>query len=156
MKELTVNGRFKLLCPESFREMTEAERNQLNMQGQSDTLCLVSEAGHTAVSIGWKQVSAFASLLLNIISPVKSMEASVNQAMSAYGYRQEETLTREIGGRPAQGFRFTYTAGVPMVGESYVIREGRSLTFFHVYTRAAQQAESLAAWNELLDAVKPL
>lgn len=156
MKELIINERFKLICPQGFREMTEAERDQLNMLGDGDTLCLISEEGHMVVSIGWKQVNAVAGLLLHLISPARSMEASVNQAMSAYGYRRDAALERQIGGQSAKGFRYSYTAQVPMVGESYVLRDGRSLTFFHAYTRDALREESLAAWQRLLDAVEPL
>ena len=156
MNELNIGKRFRLLCPEGFREMSEQERGALNMMGQGDTLCLTNEEGHMVVSMGWKDVNAVSAFLLRIIRPVTSVEASVNQAMAPYGYRKETGLTRQIGGQDAQGFRFTYTAGVPMVGESYVIREGRSLTFFHVYVRAAQRSEGLAQWNRLLDAVEPL
>ena len=157
MEELSVNNRFKLRCPEGFRLMTEDERDKLNLLGNGDTLCLTSEEGHMVVSVGWKEVNAFAGLMLRLVDPVKSMEASVNRAMAPYGYRQETALTRKIGGRAAQGFRYTYTAGgTPMVGESYVLQEGRTLTFFHVYLRDALREESLIRWNELLDAVRQL
>ena len=77
--------------------------------------------------------------------------------MAPYGYRRETTLARQIGGQAAEGFRYTYAAGgTPMVGESYVLREGKSLTFFHVYLRAVLRDESIARWHRLLDAVKPL
>lgn len=156
MKELTIGSCYTLSCPEGFREMSEQERDKLNMLGDGDTLCLTNEAGHMVVSIGWKEVNAFAGLLLRLIRPVKSVEASVNQAMAAYGFRREAALTRQIGGQAAEGFRYTYTAGVPMTGESYVIREGRTLTFFHVYMRTAMQEESLLQWTALLDAVLPV
>ena len=86
-----------------------------------------------------------------------SVEASVNRAMAPYGYRKETMLERQIGHQPAKGFRYTYTAGnTPMVGESYVIHQGRSLTFFHGYLRASMRESSLPRWQELLDGVQPL
>ena len=33
MNELKINGRFQLVCPEGFRELTEAEREKLNTLG---------------------------------------------------------------------------------------------------------------------------
>ena len=157
MSELKINERFRLVCPEGFRELTEGEREKLNTLGGGDSLFLTHEEGHVAVSIGWKDVNAFAGLLLHLISPVSSVEASVNRAMAPYGYRKETMLARQIGGQIAKGFRYTYTAGdTPMVGESYVIWQGRSLTFFHTYYRAAERETSLPLWEGLLDAVQGL
>lgn len=156
MNELTINDRFRLLLPESVRVMSDEEREKRDLPGDRDTLCLTDEAGSMIVSIGSKTVGAVANLILYLIKPAVSMEASVNQAMSGYGYRKETSLSREIGGCPAQGFRFTYTAGGPMVGESYVVREGRSLTFFHVYLREDRRDACLALWERLLDGVQSL
>ena len=157
MNELKINDRFKLICPEGFRLMTEEERQKLRALDNGETLYLTNEAGHLIVSIGWKDVNAFANLLLHAIRPIKSVEANIEQAMTPYGYRRETTLTRSIGGQKAEGFRYTYTAGdTAMVGESYVLREGKALTFFHVYYRAALREESLLQWDALLDAVQAL
>ena len=157
MSVCKIGSRFQLVCPEGFRPMTGQEQAKLNMAGGGETLCLTNEEGHMVVSMGWKEVGAFAGLLLHLIRPVKSVEAGVNRSMAPYGYRRETDLTRQIGGQKAEGFRYTYVAGgTPMAGESYVIREGRSLTFFHVYLRRELREESLAKWNELLDAVQPL
>lgn len=157
MNELKINGRFRLVCPESFRDLTEAEREKLNTLGEGESLFLTNGEGHIAVSIGWKDVNAFAGLLLHLISPISSVEASVNRAMAPYGYRKETMLERQIGGQIAKGFRYTYTAGnTPMVGESYVIHQGRSLTFFHGYLRASMRESSLPRWEGLLDAVQGL
>ncbi len=158
MEALKIGGRFKLVCPDGFRLTTAEEQDRLHrMSDEGETLCLVNEEGHMIVSIGWKEVNAFAGLVLRLIRPVSSVEANVNRAMAPYGYRKETDLSREIGGRPGQGFRYTYVADdTPMVGETYVIREDRTLTFFHVYYRAAMRDGSLAQWNGLLDAVQPL
>ena len=154
MNELKINERFQLVCPEGFRPLTEAEREKLNTLGEGESLFLTNEEGHIA---GWKDVNAFAGFLLHLISPVSSVEASVNRAMAPYGYRKETMLERQIGGQIAKGFRYTYTAGdTPMVGESYVIRQGRSLTFFHAYYRASERETSLPLWKGLLDAVQRL
>ena len=157
MNELKISERFQLICPESFRMLTEKEIAKLNTMGAGESLFLTDEANHIVASIGWKDVNAFAGFLLHLISPVSSVEASVNRAMAPYGYRKETMLERQIGHQPAKGFRYTYTAGdTPMVGESYVIRQGKSLTFFHGYLRASMRESSLPRWQELLDGVQPL
>lgn len=35
MNELKINGRFQLVCPEGFRELTEGEREKLNTLGEA-------------------------------------------------------------------------------------------------------------------------
>ena len=157
MEQLTIGKRFALTCPEGFRPLTGEEKDRLHMPESDDSLGLIWEEGRTVVSLGWKEVNAFAGLLLRILSPVTSTEASVSQAMAGYGYKRETRLSREIGGQQAEGFRYTYTAGdSPMVGETYVVRQGRSLTFFHAYLPAELREQGLARWNELLDGIRPL
>lgn len=157
MNELKISERFRLICPEGFRMLTEKEIAKLNTLGAGESLFLTNETDHIIASIGWKDVNAFASLLLHLVSPINSVEASVSRAMAPYGYRKETMLERQIGHQPAKGFRYTYTAGdTPMVGESYVIRQGKSLTFFHGYLRASMRESSLPRWQELLDRVQPL
>lgn len=157
MEQLTIGKGFTLTCPEGFRPVTKKERDRFHMPESEDSLGLIWEEGRTVASVGWKEVNALAGVLLHIISPVASVEASVSRDMAGYGYRKETGLDREIGGQRAQGFRYTYTAGDnPMVGETYVIRLGRSLTFFHVYLPAELREQGLARWNQLLDGVKAL
>ena len=157
MEQLTIGKGFALACPEGFRPLTGEEKDRLHMPESDDSLGLIWEEGRTVVSVGWKEVNALAGVLLRIISPVTSTEASVNQAMAGYGYKRETRLSRSIGGEQAEGFRYTYAAGdSPMVGETYVVRHGRSLTFFHAYLPAELREQGLMRWNELLDNVQSL
>ena len=157
MEQLTIGKRFTLTCPERFRPVTKKERDRFHMPESDDSLGLIREDDRIVASMGWKDVGAFAGILLHVISPAASVEASVSRDMAGYGYRKEKSLRREIGGVKAEGFRYTYTAGDNyMVGESYVTRQGRSLTFFHVYLPDELREQGLLHWNALLDAVQPL
>ena len=157
MEQLTIGKGFTLTCPEGFRPVTKKERDRFHMPESDDSLGLIREDDRIVASMGWKDVGAFAGILLHVISPAASVEASVSRDMAGYGYRKEKSLRREIGGVKAEGFRYTYTAGdTPMVGDSYVIRQGRSLTFFHAYYRASERETSLPLWQSLLDAVQGL
>ena len=157
MEEIIVSNRYAVPCPPGFRKLTKKELKELSMMGEGDSECLKNEEQHIMVSIGWKQINAFSGFLLKLFRPVRSVEASINRAMAPYGYRKETDLTRKIGGSRAEGFRFIYTAGgVPMIGESYVIREGKNLVFFHGYMQAGLRDESLPVWNSLLDSVRAI
>ena len=156
MSVFKISDRFQLVCPEGFRLLTEQERARLRVAAAGDFLCMTSEEEHMTVSIGWKDIGAAANLILRVIPPVKSVEASVARSMDAYGFTLETYLSRQIGGQRAEGFRYAYTAeDTAMIGETYVVRQTRSLTFFHMYLRAANRENGLVRWNALLDAVEP-
>ena len=157
MEEIIISNRYAVPCPPGFRKLSGKELEKLSMLGEGSSECLKNEEQHVMVSIGWKEINAFSGFLLRLIRPVKSVEASISRAMAPYGYRRETDLTRRIGGSRAEGFRFTYTAGdVPMIGESYVIQEGKNLVFFHGYMQAELRGESLQVWSSLLDGVHAL
>ena len=155
MEEIIAGSRYTVPCLPGFRRLSREELEKLSVMGEGNSECLQDESRHIMVSIGWKTVNAFSGFLLKFIRPVSSAEASISRAMAPYGYLRETDLAREIGGSRAEGFRFTYTAGdVPMIGESYVIRKGRDLVFFHGYMRAELREDSLPVWNSLLDGVR--
>ena len=157
MSAFKINDKFQLACPEGFRPMTKHERTQLRIAEEGDILCLTNEEEHMTVSVGWKDINVAAGLILHLIRPVKSVEAGVARSMNPYGYMRDTYLTRQIGGQKAEGFRYSYVVGdTAMIGETYVIRQMRSLTFFHMYLRAANRDNGLVQWNKLLDAVEPL
>ena len=40
-----------------------------------------------------------------------------------------------------------------MMGESYVLKSGKTLYYFHLYAREALEEESLACWETMLDSL---
>ena len=154
MNTLIISDRFKLLCPDGFRVLSKEEQAAINRLGDGESICLSNEDCHMLISIGWKAVGAFSSLFLSATALEKGMESRIRKAMQPYGYLKESVLTRQIAGRKAAGFRYTYTAqNTDMIGESYVFQSGRSIVYFHLYARAALRDPILSEWNELLGAV---
>ena len=151
MNEITLNDRVKLIYPEGFRLLSEEERGRLRMLEEGPGLSLSDPARHMLLSLGWTRLNPLSGLL-GAYDLAKNMESRVSRAMAPYGYRREGFGSRNVGGREASGFRYEYTAeNVPMYGESYALKEGRTLYYFHLYARQELKEESLPLWGRLLE-----
>lgn len=156
MEYLMISDQLKLPCPDGFHLMSDEEKAKLNFLEEGEGFCLRDENRHMLVSIGWKKTGMLTAMLLSDISLERNMESSIRQGMQPYGFQQETHLNRQIAGGNAAGFRFTYTAqNTDMLSESYVLRSGHSVIYFHLYARNALREESLPVWNDLLASVIP-
>ncbi len=156
MEYLMIGEQLKLPCPNGFHLMSDEEKAKLNFLESGKGFCLRDEDRHMLVSIGWKETGMLTSMLLSDISLEKNMESSIRQAMQPYGFQPETHLNRQIAGMNATGFRYTYTAqNISMLSESYVLRNGQSVIYFHLYARNALRDDSLPVWNDLLASVIP-
>ena len=112
--------------------MSKEEKAKLNFLESGEGICLRDEDRHMLVSIGWKETGMLAAMLLSESSLERNMESSIRQGMLSYGFKLETHLNRQIAGRNAAGFRYVYTTqGIDMLGESYVLRNGRSVFYYH-------------------------
>ena len=156
MEYLMISEQLKLPCPSGFHLMSDEEKAKLNFLESGEGFCLRNEDRHMLVSVGWRETGMLTAMLLSDISVEKNMESSIRQAMQPYGFRLETYLNRQIASGNAAGFRYTYTAqDTGMLSESYVLRSGRSVIYFHLYARDAFREESLPVWNDLLASVIP-
>ncbi len=154
MNTISINREWKLSYPDGFHIMEDAERRRLNFIGGAGSVCLSDPERHIVVSAGEKQINGFSALVLSGKDLAKNMEKQINKPMEPYGYHLEGFFTRQVGGKSAEGFRYTYMAqGIDMLGESYVVKNGKQLLYLHLYARDAQRDESLAVWNEMLRSI---
>ena len=154
MDYLKISDQFKLPFPDGFRVLSQEERNKMNLLEGGECIILSDENRHMILSFGWKETGMLAAMLLSEYSLENNMESSIRQGMQPYGFQKESSLNRQIAGCNANGLRYLYTAkDTDMLGESYVLRSGRTVVYCHLYARAALRDESLPVWNELLDSI---
>lgn len=154
MDYVMISDQFKLPCPDGFHILSKEEQSRLNLLGDGETVCLSDENRHMLISIGWKKTGMLSALLLSEFSLEKNMESSIRQGMLPYGFQRESALTRQIAGRNAAGFRYTYNSkNIGMLGDSYVLRSGNTVVYFHMYARTSLREESISVWNDLLESV---
>ena len=151
---MMINGRMSISIPESFTPMDQTSLENMHFYGARPEMCLQDRDHHMIVIATHRQLPLISRMMLKDRELVRSMEQSCAQAMKNYDYRLIEFLDRQLGGKTAFCFRYTYSAeGVPMEGESCFIRDGKLLYSLYVYYREQLRADSISTWESILDSV---
>ena len=152
---ITFHQKLKLTFPEGFREMSQAERGNLTMIAEGPGSCLTDPERHIIVSVGWRPLGRWTSLILSAKDAAKNMAGSIRNAMAPYGCRVTRASGKRIDGEGAEGVCFDYTVQeIGMYGESYVVKRDRVFYYLHVYVREEAKGESLNLWEEILSTAK--
>ena len=97
-----------------------------------------------------KPANPFVAMLVGSAEVSRNMEAKVRKPMSKFGYKLEEFITREVGGKTADGYRYTYNVkGTGMIGESLSVKAGSNFYYIHSYFREELRQESLKVLDEI-------
>ncbi len=110
---------------------------------------------HVLITLGWKQAGGLASALLTGRDLARNTEKNIRRSMKVFGYRADGFAERPVAGGAAHGFRYGYRAqDAEMYGESFILKSGKTIYYFHLYARAALKAASLPPWEALLDSAR--
>ena len=151
----TFNSTLHLSFPDGFHVMDNDERQKLKMLVDGPGECLTDPDRHIIISIGWKELSLFPSLLVSSKDAADNSQKAISQAMQPYGYRFRETFAEDIGGKSAPGFSYEYEAqGISMHGETCVIKHNKVLYYLHIYMRRELKGESTKIWKDILATAK--
>ena len=149
------NYSLRLSFPDGFHVMDNDERQKLKMLVDGPGECLTDPDRHIIISIGWKELSLFPSLLVSSKDAADNSQKAISQAMQPYGYRFRETFAENIGGKSAPGFSYEYEAqGISMHGETCVIKHNKVLYYLHIYMRRELKGESTKIWKDILATAK--
>ena len=155
MREMMLNQMLVIEYPDSFHELSEKERKELNAQGSGRWDGLTDPKRHIMLTFGWEKTGGLISLLLRSRDLASGTERRIRRPMKQFGYRLEGFIIRDIAGKQADGFRYTYTASdIDMFGESLVLKYGRTVYYLHLYGREKLRKETLKAWEGILASVK--
>ena len=142
----------KIPYPDGFHVMNEEERSELNLIGGGETVCLTDPDRHMTVTVGCRQEKLFAALMLGAEDFSKKMEQSVGQMMKQYRFTECGHEKRSIAGMRASGFSYEYeSGGIGMAGQSFIAKSGRTVYYFHCYSRSDLKDENLLIWKNMLD-----
>ena len=151
MNRMKLNINLEIGVPEGFHVMDENDARRRTILAGGEGVVLEDPERHAVISIGWKAVGRLALKILSTKNIAGRSERSIRRAMKRYNYYYDGTAEPLIGGRKADGFRYTYYAqGVKMAGESDVVKFEQTLYYFHLYTRDALKDENCVTWNEIL------
>ena len=154
--EEKIGGELTVTFPEGFRRMTDGEMKRLNRLEEGPGIFMTDPERHIIVTVGWKRIAFFASLLLSAKDIAKNAGGQIARAMKPNGCRGPEYTERTVAGARAHGFRYAYTAeNVGMEAETCVLKRGRVVLYFNFYAREALEKESLPVWEAILASVRP-
>ena len=152
---MTIKGKMNISLPESFSPLDRSSRESMHFYGREPEMCMSDKDRYMLVIAGYQQLPLISRIMLKEGEVVRSMEKSCSLAMKDFNYKLQEFMSRQIGGKTASCFRYTYSAEeVPMEGESCFIRDGKLIYSLYVYYRKQLREESLTAWESILDSIK--
>lgn len=150
MKSSELNGELTLSYPDGFHVMTEEELRKHKFFEGAPGFSIEDPDRHMILSVSWRQANPFVAMLAGTADVARNMEARIRKPMTKFGYKSEGFLKREIGGREADGFRYSYEVqGIGMSGESLSVKNGSCFYYIHSYYRTALKEESLAVLDEI-------
>jgi hypothetical protein len=149
------NNTLHLSFPDGFHVMDNDERQKLNKLVEGPGECLADPENHIIISIGWKELGLFPSLLVSAKDAADNSQKAISKAMEPYGYRFRETFAEDIGGKSAPGFSYEYEAqGIAMHGETCVVKHNKVLYYLHIYMRRELKEEGTKIWKDILATAK--
>ena len=79
MRNIILNHTLRFSYSEDFKILDEKERNNLQMLGEGNGMCLRSEEHHMILSFGWKEPGKLIGRLAGTHDLAKNMEEVGNQ-----------------------------------------------------------------------------
>ncbi len=151
---ISIENRVYMDCPEGFRELTEEEKEKMNLAPGGNGMCISDPVRHIVISVVWTQISGLSSFLLGRREVSWNMARQIEKKMKQFSYVWLDDVKRTIDGQLARGVDYDYVVnGINMTGESLVIKSEDNLYYFHMYARKVRREESLEVFTEILDNV---
>jgi len=153
--ENALNNEMKFPLPEGFRVMDDAERNAISKGQKAPAWVMVNDEKHFMFSVSWKEIPKMASLILNTKDMAKNMRKRYGEAAEGAGYTFGDMRKIKIGNETAYGYPYSYVAeGIPMCGDSIVIKKGKTCYFFHTYYREAMKEENEPLLEDIYSSIR--
>ena len=150
MGKTQLNKELNLSYPDEFKVLTGEDLKKYQFYEEAPGFCISDAVHHIMISISWRQANPFVAMLAGTADIARNMEAKIRKPMSKFGYHLEEFITRQIGGKPADGYRYTYSVqDVGMVGESLSVKSGSNFYYIHSYFREELREESLKLLDQI-------
>ena len=136
MSQLSINNQLSLTYPDTFHEMTDAEKATLNFAFGDAAACLFDPESHSIVTIGFNKINGFASMMLNVKDIAKQTEKTIAQANAQFQYHSNGFSSMTYSGQQSQSFTYDYVAqDTPMYGQCTVFKYKKTIYYFFYYTR---------------------
>ena len=154
MSTTQLNNELNLTYPDGFKVMTPEDLKQYKFFEEAPGFCINDADRHIIISVSWRQSNPFVAMLVSSADIAKNMEAKIRKPMGQYGYTLEGFMSREVGGKTADGYRYAYEVkGIGMVGESLSLKSGGNFYYIHSYFRQELREPSLQVLDKVFTSV---
>ena len=154
MSTVQLNKELNLTYPDSFVELTQEDLKKHKFFEEAPGFCIQDAERHIMISVSWRQANPFVAMLAGSADIAKNMEAKIRKPMGKFGYHLEGFMNREIGGKTADGYRYTYKVqDIGMMGESLSVKSGSKFDYIQSDRRQELREESLSVLDGIFETV---
>ncbi|MBQ3290841.1 MAG: hypothetical protein IJH43_00520 [Mogibacterium sp.] len=151
---LSIDNRLYMDCPEGFHELTEEEKQGMNLTPGGKVICISDPVRHIVITAGWTKVNELTAWLVGTRELAWNMSRQIEKNMKKFSYVWLDNVKRTIDGQAARGHDYEYVVkDINMTGESLVVKIDENLFYFHMYARKARRDDSLKVFHDILDNV---
>ncbi len=150
METVLLNEELSVSIPDGFRILSEEERNAMAVIDEPPAWCIRDDSRHLVLSAFWRKIGGLSSLLIDEKAIIKHVEETVSKPMKQYGYQLLDWETIWIGNQKAEGVCYSYQVNdTAMTADSFIVKNHRTLYYFHIYSQSALYEENKTLWSVL-------
>lgn len=152
---ITINNEIELSYPENFYPMETDELRKYFSSVKNRTGFRNAEH-NMIISIGWTEpLNIFTSLLVDERSYIKGYDKRISKALK--NYTRGETVSKQICGRTAEGFSYSFDAsdtGAPHRGMIVAVRCGKRIFIAEYTTSCGDRLFCSMAFNMVIASMR--
>lgn len=156
MNEITLNDELTLTCPDGFREMEGDELKAVFPEEPMGCWAACDDERHIIIAAQWHDSGR--KLLAKMVSAKDQLgriDSARRKSFKSYGYQSGKPYETEVAGEGAWRQDCSYQIkGIDHVASSVVLKSGSCFYTLYLYGRAAQEAESRAAFDQVLSSLR--
>ena len=143
MSERIIHDALTLQVPDSFRDQTPEEMNQLYGGPYDKRWAAWDRDLHVILAVFWQDNTGLLGLLTHVADPksvAESNQKKMARCKASAGYQLEKFFPAQIAGQPAYGYRYSYQVGdITQVGEAISFLQGKTCYTVYYYARLDDQ-----------------
>ena len=125
MKSIEINGELMLPCPDDFTSMTKEDLDRAYTSDGPGRAGIRDAERHVMITVLWQRYNPILARLADMKTMARRNEQLTSKGYAGHDYRLDSFFSREVCGKTAEGYRFTYRVGdTAQEVETVLIKKG--------------------------------
>ena len=151
MNHSVINQELALDWPESFHELSMQELKDMSISAPDEGFAIRNNDNHMLVSIHWKKLPFFLSLMADPKENMKSTEAMMRKGLEKNDYELIETTEKHAAGETLPGFVYEYTVrDSRQYSEALFLKHKNHIYAIYCYGRKDHREEDEPVFEDML------